>query len=126
MDCTIQITLTAFCTTPIAPTHSGNILWYMDCTIHQALWSVSYSLYGTGSFGNTILLYSQIFQDFFNMITFSGAARYKKDSGPYPWEQEGQLKILNDVMKTLGFTGSTGDPETIIKNIRSSSERIGR
>jgi hypothetical protein len=78
------------------------------------------------SFGNTILLYSQIFQDFFNMITFSGGARYKKDSGPYPWEQEGQLKIVNDIMKTFGFTGSTGDPETIIKNIRSSGERIGR
>jgi LysM repeat protein len=78
------------------------------------------------SFGNTILLYSQIFQDFFNMITFSGGARYKKDSGPYPWEQEGQLKIVNDVLKTFGFTGSTGDPETIIKNIRSSGERIGR
>ncbi len=78
------------------------------------------------SFGNTILLYSQIFQDFLNMITFSGAARYKKDAGPYPWEQEGRLKIVNDLMKTVGFTGSTGDPETIIKNIRSSGERIGR
>jgi LysM repeat protein len=76
------------------------------------------------AFGNTVLLYAQILQDFLNMATFNGAARYQRDAGPYGWEEKGDLKLIDHLLKTIGFTGSSGDPETVIKNLRASGERV--
>ena len=76
------------------------------------------------AFGNTILLYGQILQDFLNILTFNGAARYKRDAGPYSWEEKDDLKLIDHLLKTIGFTGSTGDPETVIKNLKASGERV--
>jgi LysM repeat protein len=76
------------------------------------------------AFNNTIQLYIEIFSDFLNMVTFNGASRYKRDAGPYPWEEKDQLKIIDHIFKTVGFTGSSGDPETVIKNLKASGERV--
>jgi len=76
------------------------------------------------AFNNTIQLYIEIFSDFLNMLTFNGASRYKRDAGPYPWEQKDQLKIIDHIFKTVGFTGSSGDPETVLKNLKASGERV--
>jgi hypothetical protein len=76
------------------------------------------------AFNNTIQLYIEILSDFLNMLTFNGASRYKRDAGPYPWEQKDDLKIIDHVLKTVGFTGSSGDPETVIKNLKASGERV--
>ena len=76
------------------------------------------------AFNNTIQLYIEIFSDFLNMLTFNGASRYKRDAGPYPWEEKDQLKIIDHIFKTVGFTGSSGDPETVIKNLKASGERV--
>ena len=76
------------------------------------------------AFNNTIQLYIEIFSDFLNMVTFNGASRYKRDAGPYPWEEKDQLKIIDHIFKTVGFTGSTGDPETVLKNLKASGERV--
>ena len=76
------------------------------------------------AFNNTIQLYIEILSDFLNMATFNGASRYKRDAGPYPWEQKDNLKIIDHLFKTVGFTGSSGDPETIIKNLKASGERV--
>jgi len=77
------------------------------------------------AFGNTFLLYMEIIGDVLNMVTFNDAAKYQRDSGPYSWEQKDQYKIINNIMKAFGITGSTGDPETTTKNLRMSASRIG-
>lgn len=77
------------------------------------------------AFGNTLLLYMKLFEDVLNMATFSDAARYKRDAGPYSWQEKGDAKFWVHLMKAFGFTGSTGDPETVIKNLTNSASRIG-
>ena len=79
----------------------------------------------SASFYNTLVLYVQMLGDVFNFITFDEAARYKKDVGPYWYQQEGELKIWKRLFKTIGFTGGTGDPESLVKNLEQSSSRIG-
>lgn len=80
----------------------------------------------TTAFGNTILLYLEILSDLFNLVTFNDLSVYKKEAGPYSWEEKDDYKIVNHIFRTFGFTGSSGDPETIVKNLRNSASRIGR
>jgi len=77
-------------------------------------------------FANTVLLYGEIGANIFNGLTGEDSAKYKRDAGPYPWEEEGDYKLINNILKTIGFTGSTGDPETGIKNLANSSSKLGR
>jgi hypothetical protein len=77
------------------------------------------------SWYNTVVLYVQIMSDVLNFVTFSEAARYKKDTGPYWWQQEGELKLWKRLFGVVGFTGATGDPETVLKNFQASSSRYG-
>jgi len=77
-------------------------------------------------FANTILLYGQILGNIGDAAAGSSSAVYQRDAGPYWWEQEGEYKLINNIFKTVGFTGGTGDPETAIKNLKNSSSKIGR
>ena len=77
------------------------------------------------AFGNTITLYAKIFQDIFNTVLGDESAYYKRDAGPYWFKQKGVNKIWSHLFKTVGFTGGTGDPETLIKNLESSGVKIG-
>ena len=77
-------------------------------------------------FANTLLLYGEIGANILNGLTGEDAAKYQRDAGPYPWEEEGDYKLINNILKTIGFTGSTGDPETGIKNLKNSSSKLGR
>ena len=79
----------------------------------------------SASWYNTVVLYVQIMGDVLNFITFDDAARYEKDQGPYWWQQEGALKIWKRLFGVVGFTGGTGDPETVLKNFQNSSSRYG-
>jgi hypothetical protein len=76
-------------------------------------------------FGNTINLYAKIFQDIFNTITQDPSAYYQKEAGPYWWQQKDAAKIWGHLFKTVGFTGGTGDPETLLKNLEKSGSKIG-
>lgn len=80
----------------------------------------------SASFGNTILLYTEILSDILNILTFNDLSTYKKDTGPYSWKEEGDYKIISHLLRSVGFTGSSGDPETIVKNIRNSANRLGK
>ncbi len=80
----------------------------------------------TTAFGNTLGLYGQIFADVLNIATGNEAARYKRDSGPYPWKEEGDLKIVTNILKGIGITGSSGDPQTGIKNLNASGSKLQR
>ena len=75
------------------------------------------------SFGNTIALYAKILQDTWNFLAQSEKAYYQKKSGPYPWKEKGDLKLISDFMRVFGFTGNTFDTETALKNIERSKER---
>ena len=66
-----------------------------------------------------------LFGDALNMATFNEAAKYKRDAGPYSWEEKGDYKFVDHIMKAFGVTGSSGDPETVIKNLTNSASRIG-
>ena len=75
------------------------------------------------SFGNTIALYAKILQDTWNFLAQSEKAYYQKKSGPYPWKEKGDLKLISDFMRVFGFTGNTFDTETALKNLERSKER---
>ena len=77
-------------------------------------------------FANTILLYGEILANIGGAAAGSSSAVYQRDAGPYWWEQEGEYKLINNIFKTVGFTGGTGDPETAIKNLKNSSSKLGR
>lgn len=77
------------------------------------------------SWYNTVVLYVQILGDVLNFITFDEADRYEKDQGPYWWQKEGSLKFWKRAFSTVGFTGGTGDPATVLKNFQNSSTRYG-
>ena len=79
----------------------------------------------SAAFSNTIVLYTQIFGDFLNFITFSEPEVYKKDTGPYWFQKEGERKLWKRLFKTIGVTGATGDPETMVENMKNSQSRLG-
>lgn len=73
------------------------------------------------AFGNTLNLYASILQDTLNFLTFNDGGRYAKKAGPYDWQEKGDLKVWGHLFRTVGFTGSSGDPETLLKNLERSS-----
>lgn len=76
----------------------------------------------TGSiFNSTGKTYAQIIQNLADYLTGDAAAYYKRDTGPYWFEQEGELKLWRNLFKVVGYSGVTGDTETLIKNIEKSS-----
>lgn len=77
------------------------------------------------SWYNTVVLYTQILGDVLNFITFDDAERYEKNQGPYWWQKKGSLKFWKRLFSTIGFTGGTGDVETVLKNQQASSSRYG-
>ena len=77
------------------------------------------------SWYNTVVLYTQIMGDVLNFITFDDPARYEKDQGPYWWQEKGSLKIWKRLFSIVGFTGGTGDVQTVLKNQQASSSRLG-
>ena len=63
--------------------------------------------------------------DVLDFATFSEMDRYKKDTGPYPWKEKDSLKIWAKLLKTIGATGSTGDPATQIEFLVKNSSAKG-
>ncbi len=76
------------------------------------------------AFGNTLLLYTEILGDILNVLTFNEAARFKKDTGPYWWQQKDELKIWKRLFSAVGFTAGTGDPESVLKNLSKGAGRV--
>jgi hypothetical protein len=66
----------------------------------------------------------EIFGDVLNFVTGSDGGKYKRDTGPYWFQKEGESKIYKRVFNLLGFSGGSGDPETLLKNLSKSGGRI--
>jgi hypothetical protein len=70
------------------------------------------------AFGPTITTYAQLLTDI-AMHAKPGEDEslfYKREAGPYPWQQKGSAKIWNHIFRTAGLTGSDVD---IIKGGKS-------
>jgi hypothetical protein len=51
------------------------------------------------------------------------SAYYKRTVGPYTWQQQDGLKIMNYMLKTVGITGSAVDPIKAIKDMQGVKAR---
>lgn len=76
----------------------------------------------TTAFGNTVVLYFKIMEDIIKHITGNPKAYYQKDQGELWWKQEGQPKIYNHLLRTIGITGGTADLPTSLKGIEGSGK----
>ena len=78
---------------------------------------------GSAAFGPTLKTYNDILFDLSSMAMGSDKAYYKKDVGPYSWQQKDGYKIAAHMAKALGYTGSTTDPVPYIRNFQSIQSR---
>ena len=75
------------------------------------------------AFGPTLASYIDIIDNLLLLATGSDKAYYAKDAGPYTWQKEGDPKIINMLMRTIGLTGTTLDPAMGFKNLNSVQAR---
>ena len=66
--------------------------------------------------GPTIENVAKIFKDLSNTITGNDRAYYKRDMGPYDWQQKGSNKVWAHTASIFGLTGSFLDPVKGVKN----------
>ena len=58
------------------------------------------------------------------MMLGDEGAYYKKDVGPYGWQDEGSAKVWNYLGKSVGLSGSETDPVLRLKNLESIQNRL--
>jgi len=78
------------------------------------------------AFGPTVQTYKEIFEDALDILQGDESAYYKRDVGPYKFQQAGGAKILAHIARTLGMTGSALDPAKSIKGFQSVQARARR
>lgn len=74
---------------------------------------------------STIESYVKILGQGINLLTGDESAYYKRDVGPYTYQQEGGAKMANYFAKMFGFTGDTVDPVKATKSFISNLNRKG-
>jgi hypothetical protein len=74
----------------------------------------------------TIDKYKDIINQLYNMadyaVTGDTDALYKRDAGPYEWQEEGKFKFWNHLGKLLTFTGTTVEPVKSIENLKKREQ----
>jgi hypothetical protein len=76
------------------------------------------------AFGNTLSNYVKMLDNGMAMLDSDPSAYYKRSVGPYSWQDEGSPKILNYLLKSVGFSGGQVDPVTRLKNLESIQNRL--
>ena len=76
------------------------------------------------AFGNTLSNYVKILDNLTGMMLGDEGAYYKKDVGPYQWQDEGSAKVWNYLGKSIGLSGSQTDPVLRLKNLESIQNRL--
>jgi hypothetical protein len=56
-------------------------------------------------------------------LTGDQTALYKREVGPYYWQQEGGVKFVNHLAKTLSLSGTTVEPVVAISGLQSRENR---
>jgi hypothetical protein len=59
-----------------------------------------------------------------NLITNDPSAYYKRDAGPFEWQQQEDAKVLNYILKSIGLSGKAVDPVNALKNFESAQSRF--
>jgi hypothetical protein len=75
------------------------------------------------SFGPTIDAYAKIGQTIYDAIAQKKSAYYKRETGPYDWQQEGSFKGFKHLAAMAGLTGSTIAPEVATRTLVSWRSR---
>jgi len=75
------------------------------------------------AFGPTVQTYKDIFEDALDIIQGDESAYYKRQVGPYEYQQEGGAKIWAHIGRTIGLSGSSIDPAKGIKGFQSVQAR---
>jgi len=70
--------------------------------------------------GPTVQAYTKTASDFMRWVEEDPASYYQKPAGPALWQQEGSPKFENDLIKILGFSGTTVQP---VEGIRKEQLR---
>ena len=76
-------------------------------------------------FGPTTDTYVKIIADINEEYFGDGkTSRYKKDVGPYIWQQADSFKIWNNTFKAFGVTGSAINPYLGARNLNAFRQRF--
>lgn len=75
------------------------------------------------AFGPTTDAYADIAEDLGNMWEGNDKQFYKRQVGPYEWQDKGGSKLWNHVFKSFGITGTSIDPATAITNFQKNQAR---
>lgn len=75
------------------------------------------------AFGPTVQTYKDIFEDALDIVQGDESAYYKRQVGPYEYQQEGGAKIWAHIGRTMGLSGSAVDPAKGIKSFQSFQAR---
>jgi DNA-binding SARP family transcriptional activator len=67
----------------------------------------------------TVTSYVRILEDVVDLVKGDPSARYKREVGPLPWQQEGGLKIASHAAKMIGITGKITEPIVGLKSTES-------
>lgn len=67
----------------------------------------------------TVTSYVRILEDVVDLVKGDPSARYKREVGPLPWQQEGGLKIVSHAAKMIGVTGKITEPIVGLKSTES-------
>lgn len=67
---------------------------------------------------STMDYYQNIFTYLIDYATDDPSGRYKRDVGPYNWQQEESSKIVNQLMKVMSISGTTVEPIILVRNLQ--------
>jgi hypothetical protein len=76
----------------------------------------------TSAFGNTISLYAKIIDSTFKLLTGNEKAYYTRDEGSYPWQEKDAPKVVGQLLRTVGITGSSGDVAQAIESFENTGK----
>lgn len=76
----------------------------------------------TSAFGNTLSLYAKIFDSTFKLLSGNEKAYYTRDEGSYPWQEKDAPKVIGQLLRTVGITGSSGDVAQAVESFENSGK----
>ena len=73
---------------------------------------------------STVVNMGKTLQTITQLVAQDPGARYKRDAGPYEWQQAGELKSINYLLKSVGISGKLIDPVNALRGFESAQNRF--
>jgi hypothetical protein len=73
---------------------------------------------------STVVNIGKTIQAITQLLINDPSSMYKRAVGPYEWQQEGEYKTLNYLLKSVGLSGKIIDPVNALKNFESAQNRF--